>query len=583
MRLPRPWRLLLGAAVLLVLVLGAYAGYLAWTTARSLTAAADEARTLRTAIASGDDDAIDVSFQHFAELAARAESRTDSPVWSLLMHAPAYGDDARGVRVVSRAAADLSTGGVQRLAHRAGELDALLPGEGGVDVRLVRSLQQPVADGHAALARAQEQLAGEDTSGYVGPLRDKYRDLEEQVTAAATALGVADRALRVLPDMSGADGERRYLLVMQSNAEIRSTGGLPGAVSLVTAHGGRLTMSKQLAGSALGEAPSPVLPLSEDETDLFGEQLGTYFVDANFTPDFPRTAALMRARWAQVQGDRVDGVVSVDPVALSYLLRATGPVQVGGTTLSADNVVDELLHDVYVRIPEPDAEDAYFREVARAVFARLTSGGADRTAMLTALRQGAVERRILIHDFHGADQEVLAGTPVAGELTPGRSDAPQVGIYLNDSTGAKMSYYLRYDAQVTATSCRAGVQSLSGHLTIRSTAPADAGTTLPAYVTGGGQYGVDAGTQIVNVQIYGPAGGTVDAIRTDGATDEAQQAGSLDGRPVRQIWVLLEPGATSDVTWTMTSGPGQVGAPRLAVTPSVAPGLTDSVPGGACR
>jgi hypothetical protein len=290
----------------------------------------------------------------------------------------------------------------------------------------------------------------------------------------------------------------------------------------------------------------------------------------------------MKARWGQTQGDQVDGVVSVDPVALSYLLRATGSVQAGGTTLSADNVVDELLHDVYVRIPDPGAEDAYFREVARAVFDKLTSGGGDRTAMLAALRQGAVERRILVHDFHDGDQKVLAGTPVAGELTPADSSAPQVGIYLNDSTGAKMSYYLRYDARVTATSCRSGVQSLAGHFTIRSTAPADGGKTLPPYVTGGGQFGVDAGTQIVNVQIYGPAGGTVDTIQTNGKKDEAQQAGTLDGRPVRQVWVWLKPGKSADVTWTMTSGRGQVDAARLSVTPSVEAGAESAAVSTAC-
>ena len=581
MRLQHPWRLLSGIVVILLIALGAYAGWLVWSTANSLTSAADDAHSLRAAMESGDDDAIDVAFDDLARGAHVAARRTDSPVWSLLTHLPAYGDDARGVRVVSRAAADLTSGGLSDLAHQAGDLDALLPAGGGVDLTVVKRLQGPVVEGHAALARADEQLAAEDPAGFTGSLRTKYVDLHEQIRDAARALGVADKAMQVLPSMLGGDGERHYLLVMQNNAEIRATGGLPGAVSLVTADQGRLTMGTQIAGGDLGEAPRPALPLSKEETALFGDKLGTFFVDANLTPDFPRTAELMKARWEQVEGGEIDGVVSVDPVALSYLLRATGPVTVDGARLTADNVVDQLLHEVYVRIPEPEDQDAYFRQVALAVFGKLTSGGGDRSEFLSALRRGADEGRLLVHDFRAKDQKVFAGSAIAGELTRADDAIPQVCVYLNDSTGAKMSYYLRYDAAVTATSCADGVQQLSGRATVTSTAPADA-ASLPPYITGGGSYGIDPGYQIVNVQIYGPVGGTVGVVETDGEKDDAQEAHTLDGRPVRQLWLFLGPGDKADVTWTMSAGKGQSGATRVSVTPSIEAGTKAATVASAC-
>ncbi len=553
----------LAAIVLVLLVLGAYAGWLVWSTAKSLTSASDDARSLKTAIVAGDDHAIDAAFARLADTADTAKRRTDSPVWSLLTYLPGFGDDARGVRVVSQSASDITTGGLKDLAHQAGDLHALLPAKGGVDLPLVERLQQPVATGYAALTRADEQLSAEDPSGYVEPLKLKYRDLSREIHDAASALGVANKAMQVLPAMLGGEGQRHYLLVMQNNAEIRATGGLPGAVSLVTADHGKLTMDKQVAGNAFGQASKPVLPLSKEETALYGAQLGTYFVDANFTPDFPRTAELMKARWEQVEGGKIDGVVSIDPVALSYLLRATGPVQAAGVTLTADNAVDQLLHQVYVRIPEPPKQDIFFRQVALEVFGKLTSGAGNRSALVSALRQGAAEHRILVHDFSSADQKVLAGTAVAGELTPsGASTNPQVGVYFNDSTGAKMSYYLRYDAQLRATSCRAGVQTFSGRVTVRSTAPKNA-ASLPAYITGGGAYGVDPGNQIVNVQIYGPVGGVVGEIQTNGETDAAQQQSTIGGRPVRQVWLYLAPGQTSDVSWTMTSGAASPVRPTL--------------------
>lgn len=582
MRLRHPWRLISGAVVLIAIALGAYAGWLVWSTATSLTSAAGDARSLRAAVRSGDDAAIEDAFGRLADRARTARSRTDSVVWSLLTHVPVYGDDARGVRVVSRAADGLARGPLDTLVHRVGDLDALLPAKGGVDLSVVRDLQQPVADGHAALLRAQGELAQEDPSGFTGSLAADYRDLDRQIGAAADTLAAADKALQVLPSMLGGDGERHYLLVMQNNAEIRATGGLPGAVSLVTARDGELTMTKQVAGGSFGEAAEPALPLTQEETALYGAQLGTFFVDANFTPDFPRTAALMKARWEQVEGGTIDGVVSLDPVALSYLLRATGPVRVDGTELTAGNVVDELLHQVYVRIPEPKDQDAYFRQVAMAVFGRLTSGSGDSSALLAALQRGAQEGRILVHDFDAKDQKVFAGTAVAGELTHAQARGPQVGVYLNDATGAKMSYYLRYDAEVRATSCSQGAQALTGRMTVSSTAPADAATTLPPYVTGGGHYGIDPGNQIVNVQVYGPVGGTLDEIRTNGEKDDAQELASIDGRPVRQVWLFLTPGQKAEVTWTMTSAPGQSGPTRLSVTPSIQAGTESAAVRSAC-
>ncbi|MFT4011764.1 MAG: DUF4012 domain-containing protein, partial [Nocardioidaceae bacterium] len=306
------------------------------------------------------------------------------------------------------------------------------------------------------------------------------------------------------------------------------------------------------------------------------------FLDANATPDFARASDLWRARWQQVQGEDVDGVVAVDPVALSYLLAATGPVTVDGKKLTSDNVVDELLHQVYIDIPEPDDQDVYFRKVAMAVFTKFTDGSGDPQALASALRRGAGEGRLLVHSFDEATQEQLDGTAVAGSLPMEQTEEPQVGIYFNDTTGAKMSYYLRYDVRVDATYCSSGVQGYTGHLTLTSTAPADAATSLPDYITGGGDYGVEPGNQVVGVQIYGPAEGEVGELQNGSSVDEFQRALTDDTRPVRQTFVSLAPGQTVDLTWTMETGKGERGDTTVSVTPSVEPGTESTTVKSAC-
>ena len=581
MRLQSPWRLVGGVVAALLIAFCAYAGWLVWQVNNSLSAAADDARALKAAVEAGDDAAIDRSFGALQQHAADSRGHTDSPVWGLLTHVPWFGDDADGVRIVSRVVDDLGNGALADLAHRVGDLDSIVPAKGGIDLRAVAALQQPISDGHRALAAAQRRLDSVDSSGYVERLKLKYRDLQRQVREASSALGVADDAVSAMPTMLGADGAQRYLLVVQNNAEIRATGGLPGAVSLVEARRGRLSLIRQVAGGEFGRADKPVLPLTPVESKLYSEILGTFFVDANMTPDFPRAADLWRARWRQVEGSDIDGVISLDPVALSYLLRATGPVTVDGDQLTAANVVDRLLHEVYLDFPDPRDQDSYFRQVAQAVFAKLTQGTPAAKDLVSALRQGASERRILLHSFDDKLQQTFAGKAIAGELTA-KTDGPQVGVYLNDATGAKMSYYLRYQVRSRATSCSNGVQTITSTMTLTSTAPADAGKTLPAYITGDGQFDVDPGTQLLSVQIFGPLGGSIDELEANGKPDDFQQDIAGADRPIKQTWVGLEPGQTVDLSWTMKSGKGQTGDLEVSATPTITPGSASSVTRSAC-
>lgn len=552
----------------IVVLVGAWLGWQAWQVNKDLSAAVDDAHRLQSALEDGKSADIDSSLAALRDHSGSAASRTDGVGWSLLTHLPSLGDDARGVRLVSDVVSDLSEGGLQPLADTATNLDSILPKNGRISVDAVRSLQEPVAQASQALEEADRRLAAEDGSGFVPRFREKYRELAGKVSDAARSLRAADTALAVMPSMLGADGPRNYLMVFQNNAEIRATGGLPGAVSLVSADSGAIKMSRQVAGAAFGHRATPVLPLTKQEEELYGPQLGTYFLDANFTPDFPRTSALMQARWEELYPERISGVLSLDPVALSYLLEATGPVSVGGMTLTAQNAVEELLHEVYLRYSAPARQDAYFRAVARALFDRISSGvGAAPRELLSALDRGVREGRIYVHSFQEEERRILSGTRIAGDFVTAASDRPQINVTMNDTTGAKMSFYLRYSVDVIATSCLNGVQSLAVHARLRSNAPRSA-SKLPDYITGGGAFGVRPGTQIVTVRIFGPVDGSIKRFVIN---SEKFDPGGIEvaRRPIATAYVTLSPGETVDVSWTLQTGSGQTGDAAVTVTPSI--------------
>jgi len=574
-------RLILVVGALVVVAVG-WLGWHAWQLNKDLSATVEDANDLQSALRTGDPAAALAASESLQEHVGSASDLTDGQTWSVIRTLPFLGDDADGLRLVSHVLEDLSVDGVAPLAEDASDLNVVLPVDGRVDVDRLVALQAPVGTAREAFASADDRLSDQDSGGFVGPLRSKYDELADRVSEAAGLLDTADRGLRVLPTMLGADGPRSYLLVFQNNAEIRALGGLPGAISVVTADDGKLEMTTQTTAVAMGEADQPALPLTPAEQEIYGAQLGTYFLDANWTPSFPRAADLMRARWQQKMGNDVDGVLMVDPVAMSYVLGVTGPVEVGPATLSGANVVESLLHQIYLLVDKTDEQDELFKEAARKVFDELVAGGANPQRLLAALGRGVSEHRLLVHSFDPAEQAAIEGTAVAGEHTDGSADSPQVGIYLNDNTGAKMSYFLTEENEAEATSCHDGVQTIEGVTRFTSDAPTDAATSLPAYVTGGGRYGIPPGAQLVAMRIYGPVGGTIDRVVIDGEAVEKFDVVDHDGRPVTTVYPYLDPQATQEIGWTITSGPQQAGDVRLSMTPGVQPVDSSSTLPTAC-
>jgi hypothetical protein len=370
--------------------------------------------------------------------------------------------------------------------------------------------------------------------------------------------------------MLGADGARDYLLVFQNNAEPRSLGGMPGLMAPLRTDNGRITLGKTVAASAFAELDKPVLPLTEEEQRIWHDQPGTWFQDAVFIPDFERAGELMAARWELETAKQVDGVLSIDPVAMSYLLDATGPMTVDGRRLTSDNFVDEILHEPYLRYQDdPAAEDAFFSGVLTTIFEGVLGAGAgvDPSALVTALSRGAAEGRLLVHSADPTERAQLAGTRIAGEFPRGADGPAQAGVYVNDATGSKMGYYLDYDARIASVSCAAGVIGFTGTLRIHSTAPADA-DRLPETVTGPGAYGIAQGDHLNVFDLVAPTGGEITDVVVNGVKSSGTNR-VFDGRPIVSVPILLEPGDVVTLTWRGTSGAGHSEGVEFVSTPGV--------------
>ena len=329
--------------------------------------------------------------------------------WKVLTWVPILGDDADGVRTLSSTLDRVADEGVEPLADSVDRLEQVSK-DGRIDLDVVREIQDPVARASDTIGAASREVDALDSSGFTDALRTRYDEYAEILGDAAQALASADTAAQVLPAMVGADGPRDYFLVFQNNAEIRATGGMPGSWALIHAENGNLEMRQQGGAIEFPMFDESVLPLTDGELAVYGKEIGRYFQDPGFAPDFPRAAELWHEHWDRKFPDNpIDGVIALDPVGMSYVVDGTGPVQVDGLTLTADNLVDELLNKPYIE-RGIEAQDQLFRKAARAIFDAMTGDLTSPVSFVDGLSRATREGRFLVAPF---DQATPRPSPAA--------------------------------------------------------------------------------------------------------------------------------------------------------------------------
>lgn len=539
---------------------------------------------LTAAVSAGNPAAAQDSLYAAQQATLTAQRNTGGPFWWLASKAPFIGANVTAARTVVDVVDQVAQGVLPTLVDASSSLSSsqLQPKHGRIPLADIKRLAPLLVTAHTSLAGDLATVQALKPDSLVTQIADPVRRLEGKLNEATSVASTASRAADLLPAMLGSEGKRTYLVLFQNNAEIRATGGISGSVATLTADRGAISLQQQGSAGALGSYTKPIVPLSTHEAALFTDNLAIFPADINFTPDFPRTAQIAQAMWQRKTGQTVDGVLSTDPVALSYLLAGTGPISVtGGQQLTAANAVKLLLSDEYLNQPNTDLQNVFFANAAKSVFDGVMTGQGDPHAVLDGILKAADQHRTLVWSALASEEALLAPTKLAGALPTKPTSSPQVGVYLNDGTGSKMDYYLGYDVKTESTGCDTqGVQGIRVTVTMTSKAPADA-ASLPVSVRGPG-FGAPAGSIRTNVLVYAPIRGTIGKPYLD---NKAEIYGSFvhDGRQVVAQTVDLAPGMRHTIKLFVKSGRHQTGTPQLQVTPGLPGNATTEAGASVCQ
>jgi hypothetical protein len=421
-----------------------------------------------------------------ATRAQEARDTTRGPAWRLLDGLPLLGPPLRQLQGTASAVETVATDVLRPLVDV--PVDIRLA-RGRVDARPLAAAVPALTRAESALADARGRLTATPESG-VEVLDDAQRRLVDELAGLGRTLTDLGVAGRVVPQLLGSERPRRYFLAVQNPAEPRATGGLIGSWAVLRADGGRVEVERTGVDQDLEDLDAPALDLGTEYERRYGDLASTStWRSANVSPDAPTVGRLLAAMWQRSTGERLDGVVLVDPVALQSLLSATGPVTLSdGTRLSGSDAARVLLVDLYRRYPreQDDRRSALLQEAVRRTVAALERPGLDGRRVAAAVGRAAASGHVQVWAADVGLQGALVRSRAGGALL---SSGPYLEVVTQDVGGSKLGTYLhrsvRYEARPTGEAVDLGLgpeveEEAVVTVRLRNTAPRSG---LPDYVT----------------------------------------------------------------------------------------------------
>lgn len=360
-------------------------------------------------------------------------------------------------------------------------INALMPYEeelgftGGVEgqdkitqaVKVLNKILPEIDKVEPNLKKAKQEVEKIDSNKYPEVfrgivLRSKIEAAKGIIIGADIAVTDGKEALLLSPEILGSNSPKNYLLLFQNDKEIRPTGGFLTAYAFLTLDKGKLSTTASDDIYRLDERllkvcekkicplspPAPIVKYLPEED---GKPRTAWSMrDSNISPDLP-TAAREFERMYEMLGDGVpfDGIITIDTQVVEELIKITGPLDVFGTTYSAEedkrcncpNVVYELEHYAEVASKGENDRKAILGTMMQQMLSKILGSGTDK--MITVATTGvklAGDKHIMIYMRDKGVQTALSKLNFTGEIKQFNGDF----LHINDANfaGGKSNLYV---------------------------------------------------------------------------------------------------------------------------------------------
>lgn len=237
-------------------------------------------------------------------------------------------------------------------------------------------------------------------TGLPGFLSSRIDDLKVKVGFYRSLVEQARAASRLMPKITGLEGKKSYLVLLQNNLELRPTGGFIGSYAKLDFDNGRLANIKVDDIYSLDGALKEVITPPQDlKQDLNLERL--FLRDSNFDPDFPTAARQAEFFYRKEAGESVHGVIAMDLKASGNLLDAVGGLDLPeyGESVNGSNLFERAISHAEANFfPGSQAKKNYLTSLQTQMFNKIFYLSKQNwPAIIQAISKSLKEKHILVY------------------------------------------------------------------------------------------------------------------------------------------------------------------------------------------
>ena len=320
------------------------------------------------------------------------------------------------------------------------------------------------------LKKARAEVSSIDVSKYPEsfgktPLKSRIDVAKNFIIGADIAISDHRDALSIAPSALGQPTPKTYLLIFQNDKELRATGGFMTAYAFLTFNGGHISSTTsddiyRLDEKLLERCRSVICPLTPPDPivrflpEANGKPKSAWSMrDSNLSPDVPTSMQSFEKMYSYLpNAEKFDGIILIDTNVVEQLIKITGPIEVYGTTYSADfdkrcncpNVIYGL--ESYAQIIEKGEQGrkAILGQLMQQLLARSLGASADKMPeFINAGIKLANSKHILMYMHDNQTQDALARLNWTGQIQSFNGDY----LHINDSNfaGGKSNLYVNQE------------------------------------------------------------------------------------------------------------------------------------------
>ncbi|MEZ5184673.1 MAG: DUF4012 domain-containing protein [Candidatus Nanopelagicales bacterium] len=310
---------------------------------------------------------------------------------------------------------------------------------GTIDVAALDPLTPLVDQVDVDLAQAKISL--HQVPPDISPLLRKYVDeAQARIDGIQRGISVYRKIKPALPELVGETTPATYLVVFHNPGELYPGGGAALNTAVVQFSEGKMEVLEK--GPVSPDFTNPAVPWDPVSHGPYYAETNAKdgFAWSNLHQDFRTTGENMMRSWVATGHDPVDGVISLDAVALAAAVSATGPIdsQFYGQ-ITADNLVQKLFFEGYNEDPAAQQQrKAVNQQLIDEMLARM-QGGTGALSIGRAIFATAPGQHIRIHLSDNRLAKALREAQVDGAQPDPEPD--RIAFYTQNQNASKVDIF----------------------------------------------------------------------------------------------------------------------------------------------